>query len=174
MTHSINPYYLTCVLHLSGIIISVVVLVWAVSVHARRDLVLPCELRAVMSVPESVFSCIDSQSCPCGSPVWPTKDWSTWHFNLSTCHQLWTRGKEKGRVGGKFGWRKRAMTPTRTHTCTCAKTRIEHVCQSISQCPLERLNFCPLYPQRHLNTAHWVHWQCSTSHSYSTTGSLWP
>lgn len=97
----------------------------------------------VMSVPESVFSCIDSQSRPCGSPVWPTKDWSTWRFNLSRCHQLWTRGKEKGRVGGRFGWRKRAMTPTRMHTCTCAKTRIEHVCQSISQCPLERLNFCP-------------------------------
>lgn len=138
---------------------------------------IPCShvsYERVMSVPESVFSCIDSQSCPCGSPVWPTKDWSTWRFNLSRCHQLWTRGKEKGRVGGKFGWRKRAMTPTRTHTCTCAKTRIEHVCQSISQCPLERLNFCPLYPQRHLNTAHWVHWQCSTSYSYSTTGSLWP
>lgn len=46
VTHSINPCYLTCVLHLSGIIISVVVLICAVSVHARRDLVLPCELRA--------------------------------------------------------------------------------------------------------------------------------
>lgn len=83
-------------------------------------------------------------------------------------------GKRKGGWGESLDGEKERWHPhVRTHA-PVQKTHIEHVCQSISQCPLERLNFCPLYPQRHLNTAHWVHWQCSTPHSYSTTGSLWP
>lgn len=102
----------------------------------------------------------------CGSPLWPTKDWSMQHFNLSRCHQLQTRGR-----WGVLGWRwgrdrgsvdrSRAMTPdchcrcarwcegsAHTHTvhAPAQKTHIKAASQSLSQCPLEGLDLCPPLP----------------------------
>ncbi len=67
-----------------------------------------CENSWRLSVPETVLSRIDSQQCPCGSPVWPTEDRSTQHFNLSRCH--WFRTGMERKTGVKFGWKVRDDT----------------------------------------------------------------
>lgn len=118
-------------------------------------------------------------------------DWRTRAHSILICQDVSSSGQErrgrgKQEAGAKSGWKERdgtqqsimacpivrAYTHTRMSTCT-TKTLIKPASQSISQCPLEGLNFCPLYPHRHLNTAHWGaqrgHWQRSASYSHSST-----
>lgn len=83
----------------------------------------------------SISPCIYSQWCPCGSTVWPTKDWSTQHFNPSKCHQLLDR---REREGDKV-WTERekwhsvnASAPDCESIHTCTKTHMKPVSQSVN------------------------------------------
>lgn len=140
------------------------------------------ERGCVLSVWDSIFWYRFSAVVLAGSPVWPWP--STGAHSILICQDVTGSGQEgKRRRRGKVWTEKARRHPadnagahaqTHAQTHTCRKTHRKPASQSISQCPLEGLNFWPLYPQRHLNTAHWVVQQSAGSASLHThTVQVW-
>lgn len=107
--------------------------------------------------------------------------------SILICQDVTSSGQEGKREGGvKFGWKERDDTQQSTPVCQIgrAHTHIHthlhknthKACQSVNQSMSTwGTRLLPLYPHRHLNTAHWVVQQSAGSARLHThTVQLWP